>query len=95
MSGDVLVIDRAAGQSAGESVRWDGKAETFERLRERMPRCVVLFGGLLEVKVLRKVSPRRSVHDVQVVPAGWYVTPRTCRHGETYAVIAPPAAANA
>ena len=92
MTSDKLVIDRSSGCASGESVRWDGKPGTMERLRDLMPGCVTFFSGTLEVKVLRKISPRRSVHDVQVVPLGWYVTPRTCRHGETYAVIKPPEA---
>ena len=85
-----LVIDRTVGQPRGESVRWDGKPGTMERLRELMPGCVTFFSGTLEVKVLRKISPRRSVHDVALVPVGWDVTPRTCKHGEMYAVIKPP-----
>ena len=87
---DPLVIDRDSGRASGEPVRWDGKPETMERLRELMPTCVTFIGGVLEVKVLRKISPRRAVHDVRLVPTGWYVTPRTCKHGETYVVVSPP-----
>ena len=95
MSGDLLVIDRGPGHAPGESVRWDGKPETAARLRDLMPDCVTLFSGALQVKVLRKISPRRSVHDERIVPFGWYVTPRTCKHGETYADVKPPEAASA
>ena len=90
MTGDLLVVDRGTAQEAGEPVRWDGKPETFELLRERIPAGVTFFDGLLTVKVLRKVSPRRSVHDEHVVPVGWWVTPGICRHGEAYAVIKSP-----
>lgn len=89
------VIDRNSGRASGEPVRWDGKPETMERLRELMPTCVSSIVGTLEVKVLRKISPRRSVHDVRIVPLGWYVTPRTCGHGETYADLNPPETADA
>ncbi len=97
MTAGDLVIDRgsAAGREHGELVRWDGKPETVERLRDLMPGGVTLIGGVLQVKVLRKISPRRAVHGDRVVPVGWYVTLRTCKHGETYAVIKPPETVNA
>lgn len=93
-----LVVDRGDGAGITEAgpVRWDGKPTTVERLRELMPACVTLVSGdYLQVKVLRKISPRRSVHDVRIVPFGWYLTSRNCRHGETFAVVTAPEAANA
>lgn len=77
-----------------ESVRWDGKPETLDLLRERMPECLDsygLLGNVLHVKTLRRVSAKGFVHDVGIVPVGWYVAPRRCRaHGQRYAVIKPP-----
>ena len=81
-----------------ESVRWDGRPETVELLRERMPECLSSHGplGALHVKTLRKVSAKGYVHDDAIVPTGWYVTPRTCRaHGQRYAAIKSPETANA
>jgi len=76
-----------------EPVRWDGRPETLELLRERMPECLNSYdksAGVLHVKTLRKVSAKGSVHDVAIVPTGWYVTPRICRvHGQRYAAIKP------
>jgi hypothetical protein len=95
MTSDELVIDRGSGRVTGGPVRWDGTPGTMEHLRGLMPGCVTYFSDTLQVKVLRKISPRRSVHDVQVVPLGWYVTPRTCKHGEIYADVQPPEAARA
>lgn len=75
---------------AAEPVRWDGKPETLELLRERMPECLYSHtsGGVLCVRTLRQVSAEGVIHDTAPVPVGWYVTPRTCRvHGLRYAAI--------
>ena len=70
----------------GEAIRWDGKPETLELLREQMPDCLAGYLGGLHVKTLRQVSATGYVHDERIVPLGWYVTPRTCaRHGQQYA----------
>ena len=83
------------GDLLAEPVRWDGRPETLELLRERMPDCLDshgLLGGILYVKTLRKVSDKKSVHDTAVVPVGWYVIPRICRaHGQRYAAVKPTA----
>ena len=77
-----------------EPVRWDGRPETLELLRERMPECLSSydpFAGVLHVRTLRKVSAKGSVHDVAIVPVGWRVSLRTCRaHGQRYAAIKAP-----
>ena len=84
LSGDLLT----------EPVRWDGKRETLELLRERMPECLSSYdpsAGVLHVRTLKKVSAKGFVHDTGIVPTGWYVIPRTCRvHGQRYAAIKPP-----
>ena len=82
---------------AGEAIRWDGKPETLERLRDLMPDVIVSdlgFGGL-RVKTLRNISAKQAVHGERIVPAGWYLTLKTCKHGERYAAIKPPETVNA
>ena len=77
-----------------EPVRWDGRPETLELLRERMPDCLDSYfsgTGILNVRTLVKVSEKGSVHDTAIVPTGWYVSLRTCRaHGQRYAAIKAP-----
>jgi hypothetical protein len=70
----------------GEAIRWDGKPETLELLREQMPDCLAGDLNGLYVKTLRPVSEKGYVHGERLVPLGWYVTPRTCpAHRQRYA----------